>query len=130
MLRVGFDISQIAHPGGVANYTQNLAKRLAQKKELEIVFFYSSLRKPYQGKLKNVKSYRLPPTLFEVLFNKIRNTNIEKFIGAIDVFHSSDWVQPPAKAKKVTTYHDLVPIKYPQWSHPKIVAVNRKRLKL
>lgn len=130
MLKVGLDISQIAHIGGVATYTQNLALELSKNKELETIFFYSSLRKPYHGKLKNVKSYRLPPTLFEVLFNKIRSAKIEKFVGPIDVFHSSDWVQPPSKAKKVTTYHDVIPLKYPEWSHPKIVAVHKRRLKL
>lgn len=130
MMRVGFDISQLAHKGGVGMYTQNLAHQLSELPDLEMVFFYSSLRKPFKGKLKNVKSYRLPPTFFEMLFNRWRNVSIEKFIGPVDIFHSSDWTQPPSKAKKVTTYHDVVPLKYPQWSHPKIVSVHKRRLKL
>lgn len=137
-LNVGMDISQIAHRGGVATYTNNLANELLKIPDLEMRYFYSSLRKPYQqavtsgykGNLKNVKSFRLPPTLFELFFNRIRNVSIEKFIGLVDVFHSSDWTQPPSKAKKVTTYHDVVAEKYPQWSHPKIVAVHNRRLKL
>ena len=130
MIRVGFDISQLAHKGGVAAYTQNLAQELSKIKSLEMVYFYSSLRLPYKGKLKKVKSYRLPPTLFEMLFNRWRNVPIEKFLGPLDIFHSSDWIQPPSKAKRVTTYHDVVPIKYPQWSHPSIVKVHKKRLQL
>lgn len=130
MLRIGMDISQLAHTGGVSVYTQNLSHQLSKLKELDMVYFYSSLRKPYRGDLKNVKKYRLPPTLFEMLFNRWRNVSIEKFIGPIDIFHSSDWIQPPSKAKKITTYHDVIPIKYPQWSHPKIVSVHRRRLKL
>ena len=129
-MRVGFDISQIVHPGGVARYTRQLAERLQQEPDLEMVYFFSSLRQKYKGDLKNVKKFHLPPTLFEVLFNKIRNVGIEKFIGPIDIYHSSDWVQPPSKAKKVTTYHDVIPLKYPQWSHPKIVSVNKTRIKL
>lgn len=129
-MKVGFDISQIIHPGGVANYTKNLAFELQKNKDLELVFFFSALRKSYRGELKNVKKFRLPPTLFEVLFNKIRNVGIEKFIGPVDIYHSSDWVQPPTKAKKVTTYHDLIPLIHPQWSHPKIVTVNKTRLKI
>lgn len=124
------DISQIAHQGGVAAYTKNLADELFKLSDLEMIYFYSSLRKPYRGSLKNVKSFRLPPTLFEMLFNKWRNVSIENFIGFVDVFHSSDWTQPKSKAKKVTTYHDVVPLKYPQWSHPKIIAVHKRRLKL
>lgn len=130
MVKVGFDISQIIHPGGVANYTKNLASQLQKNKNLDMVFFFSALRKSYRGELKNVKKFRLPPTLFEVLFNKIRNVGIEKFIGSVDIYHSSDWVQPPTKAKKVTTYHDLIPLIHPEWSHPKIVTVNKTRLKI
>lgn len=129
-IRVGMDISQIAHTGGVATYTNKLTEQLSKLSDLEMVYFYSSLRKPYKGDLKNVKSFRLPPTLFEMLFNRWRNVPIEKFIGPVDIFHSSDWTHPKSKAKKVTTYHDAVPFKYPQWSHPKIVTVHKRKLKL
>lgn len=127
---VGMDISQLAHSGGVSTYTENLTGELSKISDLEMVYFYSSLRKPYKGPLKNVKKFKLPPTLFEMLFNRWRNVSIEKFLGPMDIFHSSDWTQPKSKAKKITTYHDLVPIKYPQWSHPSIVSVHKRRLKL
>lgn len=129
-MRVGFDISQLAHLGGVISYTNHLTEEFSKIPNLSMVYFYSSLRKPYKGHLKNVKSFKLPPTLFEVLFNNIRNVGIEKFIGPVDIFHSSDWVQPPTKAKKVTTYHDVIPLKFPEWSDPKIVSVHRRRLEL
>ncbi len=129
-MKVGFDISQIAHQGGVATYIKNLAENLQEIKDLEMVYFYSSFRKPYIGKLKNVAKFKLPPTFFEILFNRWRNVDIEKFIGRLDIFHSSDWTQPPSKAKKVTTYHDVIPLKYPQWSHPKIISVHKRKLKL
>lgn len=129
-MKVGLDISQIIHPGGVANYTKNLARELQTNRDLDMVFFFSAFRQSYRGGLKNVKKFKLPPSLFEVLFNRIRNVPIEKFIGPVDIFHSSDWVQPPSKAKKVTTYHDTIALKHPQWSHPKIVAVNKRRIKL
>ena len=124
------DISQIAHVGGVSVYTANLAEGLSKVQNLEMVYFYSSLRKTYNGNLKNVKSFRIPPSILEKLFNRWRKVGIEKFIGTVDIFHSSDWTQAPTKAKKVTTYHDLVPLIHPEWSHPKIVEVNKRRLKL
>src|SRR6266508_3063827 len=111
-MRVGMDISQTAHRGGVATYTKSLAEELSNIPKLEIVYFYSSLRIPYKGNLKNVKSFRLPPMILEPLFNKVRRVSVERFIGAVDIFHSSDCVQPSSKAKKVTTYHDVVPLKY------------------
>lgn len=127
-IKVGMDISQLAHQGGVVTYTQNLAERLSATADLEMIYFYSSLRRPYRGGLKNVKKYRLPPILFEMLFNRWRNIDMERFLGPLDIFHSSDWTQPPTKAKKVTTYHDMVPLKYPRWSTPKIVSVHKRRL--
>jgi glycosyltransferase involved in cell wall biosynthesis len=130
LLKIGMDISQTAHIGGVAVYTENLAEELSKIKDLEMVYFYSSLRQPFKGGLKNVKKFKLPPTLFEMLFNNWRNVPIEKFLGPLDIFHSSDWTEPPSKARKVTTYHDLVPLLYPEWSHPSIVATHKKRLKL
>lgn len=129
-MKIGMDISQLAHKGGVVTYTKELAQGLSKESFLETVFFYSSLRKSYKGKLRNVKKFRFPPVFFEILFNRFRNIKIEKFIGEIDVFHSSDWVQPPTNAKKVTTYHDVIPLKYPEWSHPKIVEVHKRRLGL
>jgi len=129
-MKVGFDISQTAHHGGVATYTKNLAQELSSLADLQMVFFYTSLRKSYKGNLKGVKSFKIPPTLAEILFNRLRVIPIEKFIGPLDIFHSSDWLQPKTKAKKVTTYHDVIPLKYPQWSHPKVVAVHKRRLQL
>ena len=32
----------------------------------------------------------------------------------MDVFFSSDWLQPPTNAKKITTLHDLIVFKYPE----------------
>lgn len=130
-MRVGMDISQLAHKGGVATYTDKLSQQLSNISDLEMVYFFSSLRKKSPLFIHgNIKKFYLPPTLFEILFNRWRNVPIERFLGPIDIFHSSDWTQPPTKAKKVTTYHDVIPIKYPEWSHPKIVDVHKRRLSL
>lgn len=124
------DISQTAHRGGVAVYTAKLAEKLLKIPDLEMSFFYSSLRQGYKGNLANVKQFILPPALLEPMFNRLRFPNIELFLGRLDVFHSSDWTQPKTQAKKVTTYHDLSPLLYPQWSHPQIVEVNKRRLEI
>lgn len=129
-VRVGFDISQIAHRGGVARYTQELAEGLSKIDSLDMLFFYSSLRRPYRGNLKNVRSSKIPPSVLELLFNRLRNPSIDNFLGDLDIFHSSDWTQPRTRALRITTYHDLTPLKYPQWSHPTIVAVQKRRLSL
>lgn len=129
-IRVGFDLSQTAFSGGVGRYTEYLATELQSITGLEMIYFYSSLRQSYHGRVKNVREFKIPPTFSELIFNRLRVLNIESFVGKIDVYHSSDWTQPKTRAKKITTYHDLVPIKYPAWSDPKLVAVHKRRLEL
>lgn len=128
-MKIGLDISQTAFIGGVSEYTKRLAEGLSKRPDLEIVFFYSSLRRPYRGNLKGVKKVLLPPSALEPLLNKLR-TPIEFFIGDVDVFHSSDWTQPKTTAKKVTTYHDVIPLKHPEWSTSLVVEVHKRRLAL
>lgn len=119
-MKVGIDISQIAFPGtGVATYTENLIKSLPKG---DYSFFGASLRRWRPG------FWPIPPTVLDYLWNRLHVFPVENFIGPVDVFHSSDWTQPPTKAKKVTTIHDLVVYKYPQWTHPQIVATQKRRL--
>lgn len=129
-IRVGFDLSQAAFTGGVATYTKELAQHLQMRPEVEMKWLYNSLRRPYSGGLTGVTSWRIPPSVLEPMMNRWRMLNVEQLLGEVDVFHSSDWTQPKTKAKKVTTIHDVVTYKYPEWSVPKVVKVHQRRLKL
>lgn len=120
-MKIGIDISQLAFQGtGVATYTENLITNLLKiDKENEYLFFYSSLRQKLSSNLKQSlllrnKSYNLPPLILELLWNKLHVLPIETFTGKLDVFHTSDWLEPPAKCPKVTTIHDLAIFKYPE----------------
>jgi len=53
---------------------------------------------------------------------------VEKFIGPVDVFWSSDWTQPPMSAKGVTTIHDLTTMKFPSEMDGRIVQTHARRL--
>ncbi len=129
-MKIGIDISQIAYPGtGVASYTGNLVKGLQsldQKNEYRLLG-YSFRGQKYFRDYKT-KIFPLPQTAMELLWNQWHALPVETFLGPLDVFHSSDWIQPPSKAKKVTTVHDLIVYKYPQWSHPKIVETQKRRM--
>ena len=74
------------------------------------------------------KVFPVPPTLSDFIWNRIHSFPIEKMIGKVDVFHSSDWTEPPSSAFKVTTVHDLYPLKFPKMVHPKILEVHRRKL--
>ncbi len=135
-MKIGIDISQMAYENtGVANYLKNLIDNLSKiDSKNEYVLFYSSLRKPLRysshwAKFK-IKTYRLPPLLLDIVWNKLHILPIERFIGDIDMFISSDWTEPPAtKAKKATILYDLIIYKYPKETDSKIIATQKRKLK-
>lgn len=140
-MRIAIDISQIVYEGtGVAGYTSNLIRNLLLiDRENEYLLFGISLRKrhlleKYFADVKHLNSrisckfLSLPQTVGNLLWNRFHFIALETFVGQIDLFHSSDWIQPPTRAKKITTVHDLVVFKYPQTSHPYIVETQKRRL--
>ncbi len=136
-MKIGIDISQIVYGTGVSVYTKNLVKNLLLiDQKNDYVFFAGSLRQISNVKYQisrwegnfGTKIWPIPPTLADIIWNRLHILPIETFIGKVDVFHSSDWTQPPTKAFKVTTIHDLVPFKFPQESHPRIIKAHQARL--
>ncbi|MBI4058743.1 glycosyltransferase family 4 protein [Candidatus Microgenomates bacterium] len=134
-MKIGIDISQIVYGTGVSKYTKNLVDALLEiDQKNEYVLFGGSLRKigelqKYHPAKSTLKVFPLSPTMADFLWNRLHKFPIENFVGKIDVFHASDWTQPPAReATLVTTIHDLVPILFPDSSHPKIVAAHQRRL--
>src|SRR3989344_4635516 len=140
-MKIAIDISQIAYEGtGVANYTAEMVKHLLKiDKKNDYLLLGMTLRQrkkllDYFNTVKNLsdkvtlKLFPIPQTVGNILWNQLHKIKIENLTGKIDIFHSSDWIQPPSCAKKVTTVHDLVIYKYPETSHPQIIEVQKRRL--
>lgn len=157
-MKIGIDISQMAYEEtGVANYIKNLVENLLKMdKKNEYVLFFSSLRKKFliprsgssdcspkaRSRLSNfkflnksknpnfqIKTFRLPPTLLDFLWNRLHICPIEWFVGDVDVFITSDWTEPPTKrAKKATILYDLIVYKYPEETDRKIVETQKRKL--
>jgi len=135
-MKIGIDISQIVYGTGVSVYTKNLVENLLKiDKENEYILFFASLRRKipiFNFQFSNefqIKNFKIPPTLLEILWNKFHIFPVEKFVGEVDVFHSSDWTEPPVKkAIKVTTIHDLAVLRYPETFPQKIVSVHKRKL--
>lgn len=138
-MRIGIDISQLAYEKtGVANYLKNLLTELINlDKKNKYVLFYAS-RKDISfniSKLLNhtnvsIKHVKLPPKVLDVLWNKFHIFPIERFVGDVDFFITSDWVEPPVKkAIKGTILYDLVVYKYPGETDKKIVDTQKRKLK-
>lgn len=140
-MTIGIDISQLAYPNiGVSNYLYNLVLKLLEiDKKNEYVLFFSSFRRNLKSQILNLKSanknvkirqFKIPLLLLDLIWNKLHIFPIEKFIGGVDVFITSDWTEPPAiKAKKATILYDLIVYKYPKETAGKIVDVQKRKLK-
>lgn len=133
-MKIGIDVSPIVYGTGVSIYTKNLVENLLNiDQENEYTLFFSSLRRKFPS--LSVTGYefraiRIPPTILDILWNKLHILPVETFVGDVDVFHCSDWTQPPArKAKLVTTIHDLSFLRWPKTAHPKVLKAQKKRLK-
>lgn len=113
-MNVGLDTSAVVYGTGVSNYT------------LELM---NGLRLKLGSSLKTFSFSRYPLMFMEYLWNGLHVFDVENLIGKIDIYHSSDWVQAPSKAKKVTTVHDLTPFLYPAEVDPLIVEVHTRRMK-
>jgi hypothetical protein len=144
-VKIGIDVSQIAYEGtGVANFLGNLISNLLKlDRKNEYIFFFSSLRRKFlisnfqfliKSKFPNskfkIKTFRFPPSLLDLLWNRLHILPIEWLIGDVDVFITSDWTEPPTlRARKATILYDLIVYRYPKETDKKIVEVQERKLK-
>lgn len=137
-MKVAIDISQIIYGTGVSVYTRNLVKGLLKKDSgNDYILFGGSMRRfselkqiaeNFEGKHES-KIYHYPPALADFVWNKLHKFPVEKLVGQVDVVHTSDWAEPPSSAFKVTTVHDLYAFKFPRMVHPKVLEVQKRKLR-
>lgn len=124
-MKIAIDISQIVHEGtGVAAYVRNIVTHMVTiDAKNEYVLFATSLRKRsvFSAFVKSLPrrvrliSLPIPPTILEILWNRLHIVPVEWLVGFVDVFWSSDWTQPPLlRAKGVTTIHDVSILRFPE----------------
>jgi glycosyltransferase involved in cell wall biosynthesis len=137
-MKIGIDVSQVVYGTGVSRYTKNLVGEMLLLDEADkFVLFGGALRRQHEMRdyLKSLKYLHarkvfapMSPRMADFIWNRVHRLHIEKLIGKVDVFHSSDWTQPPSRAFKVTTIHDLSPIKFPKLTPIRIVETHKQRL--
>lgn len=139
-MRIGIDVSQLAYPGtGVANYLINLVDHLLEvDKKNEYILFFSSMRGSLNADFLEhqnnpqveIKIFKLPPKFLSHLWNDLHVFPIERFIGHVDLFITSDWLEPPvSNAKKATIIYDMIVYKFPKETDEKIVKTQKRKLK-
>lgn len=136
-MKIAIDISQIIYETGVSTYTRNLVENLLQiDKENEYVLFGGSLRRfnelkriadSFKGNVES-KIFLFPPTLADLVWNRLHVLPVEKLVGEVDVVHTADWTDPPSKAAKVSTIHDLYAFKFPKLLAKNVREAHRRKL--
>lgn len=126
-MKVTLDVSQAIFGTGVSDYIINLVQHLPPE-TMNLVGFSLRRQSELQALFPQAKSFPLPPRLAHVIWNQLHVLPVEIFAGKSDIFHSSDWTQPPTSALKVTTIHDLAPFILPHETSPQIVAVHQARM--
>lgn len=138
-MRIGIDISQTAYgQTGVSNYLLSLISELTKDNKNEFVLFFSSLRRTppdeilslaKENKRVTVKRFKYPPSVLNLMWNRLHIMPIDRLIGDVDFFITSDWTEPPLKSgKKATILYDLIVYKYPKETAKSIVEVQKKKL--
>lgn len=135
-MKIAIDISQMVYGTGVSVYTRELVTNLIKLyPDNEYILFGGSLRRRRElvdfadnfHKAKR-KIYPIAPTASSFIWNRLHVLPIEYLIGSFNVFHSSDWSEPPSRHNKVTTIHDLSQILFPKETPQKIVITHQRKL--
>lgn len=141
-MKIAIDITQTPYETGVSNYTKNLVKHLLKIDHHNHYLLYGTSLRQFSklrefvdslppAKNLEIKLYRFPISLAAYILGKTRILPIDKFIGPVDLIHTSDWIEPRVRSdqiKKVTTVHDLVIFLFPTTRDPGIFKTQKIRL--
>jgi glycosyltransferase involved in cell wall biosynthesis len=131
-VRIVVDTTPLSHPRtGVGNYLRGSLRGLAEasSRDDEVTAF-AAVSMLSRGRLEEAldgipverRLVTLPPSahLWRTLWSRLGRPPVERFAGALDVFHFSDWMYPSQRGGlRSTIVHDLVPLHCPQWVHPR-----------
>ena len=130
-MRIVFDVSPLSHMRtGVGNYVRGSLAGLAEAAagRHEIVAWAPTSgrgRRLVEEAIDGLPVERLVRSLplahgWRQAWSRLAWPPAERFLGGFDVLHFSDWMYPPQRAGvRATTVHDLVPLRFPGWVHPR-----------
>ncbi|HEX6701870.1 MAG TPA: glycosyltransferase family 1 protein [Gaiellaceae bacterium] len=135
-MRIVFDVSPLSHQRtGVGNYVLGSLSGLIEAADgvHEIVAWAPASRDgraAIEEALDGLEVERRLPTLpfahaWRTAWSRAGAPPAERFVGRFDVLHFSDWMYPPqAGGVRATMIHDLVPLRFPDWAHPRTVRMH------
>ena len=136
-MRIVIDVTPLSHPRtGIGNYMLGMLGGLAEAAEgrHELVLFaptgprnVARLRAALDGIPAKRRLVVVPPpsNVWRKLWSRGQRFPVERLVGALDVFHFSDWMYPPQRSGlRTTTVHDLLPLHHPEWVGPRTRALH------
>ena len=118
-IRVAYTLEQCWHdvPGGSAVATLEVARRLAERPEVELIGVAGRHgRPPEPGFVPPIDVHRLPiarPWLYEA-WNRLGWPRVESVTGPVDVCHSTIAIPAATAAPDVVTVHDVAFVHTPE----------------
>jgi len=138
-VRIAFDVSPLSHPAtGVGNYIrgslEGLLEVAAGSHEI-VAFAPTSLRGP--GRIRaalagldvELRLWPLPAShALRTAWSIAGRPAAERLLGPFDVLHFTDWMHPPQRGGvRATTIHDLVPVRFPEWTTKRTRAMHGRK---
>jgi glycosyltransferase involved in cell wall biosynthesis len=126
-VRVVFDVSPLSHAlSGIGRYLRGSLGGLVEAagNEHEIVPFAPTSPQGLKAIPAALTGIPVEPRLrflpfahvWRQAWSRAGRPPAERFLGAFDVLHYSDWMYPPQRGGvRATTIHDLVPLRFPEW---------------
>ena len=126
-MRIAFDVSPLSHAlSGIGRYLRGSLGGLVEASggEHEIVPFAPTSPQGLKAIPAALAGIPVEPRLrflpfahaWRQAWSRAGRPPAERFLGAFDVLHYSDWMYPPQRGGvRATTVHDLVPLRFPEW---------------
>jgi glycosyltransferase involved in cell wall biosynthesis len=138
-VRIAFDVSPLSHPAtGVGNYIRGTLGGIVEAAggAHEIVAFApTSLKGP--GRIRvaldgidvELRTWPLPAShAIRTAWSIAGHPAAERLLGSFDALHFTDWMYPPQRAGvRATTIHDLVPVRFPEWTTKRTQAMHGRK---
>jgi glycosyltransferase involved in cell wall biosynthesis len=130
-VRIVFDVTPLSHRRtGVGNYIRGSLAGLVEAAgdEHEIVAFAPTstagaalVSRALEGIPVRRRLRTLPfAHAWRTAWSRLGWPPAERFLGRFDVLHFADWMYPPQRdGVRATMIHDLVPLRFPEWVHPR-----------
>jgi glycosyltransferase involved in cell wall biosynthesis len=130
-VRIVYDVSPLSHPRtGVGNYVRGALAGLVEAAggDHELLAWAPASRngrRLIEEALDGIPVERRLSVLpfahaWRTAWSRAGRPALERVLGRLDVFHFGDWMYPPQSGGvRATTVHDLVPLRFPEWVHPR-----------